>query len=74
MAAYHRRVNDSHRLQADCQEPGIQLRIPTLGNRVWATFTFYLLIWALGDVTATASDVTRCRQGYQLSRCSRTQM
>jgi len=38
MAAY-RRVYDSRHLQADCQEPGSVLK-PTLGNRVWATFTF----------------------------------
>jgi len=39
MAAY-RRVYDSRHLQADCQVPGIrdQLRNPTLGNCVWATF------------------------------------
>jgi len=40
MATY-RRVYDSRHLQADCQEPGAnldQLRNPTLGNRVWATF------------------------------------
>ena len=36
MAAY-RRVYDSRHLQADCQERD-QLRNPTLGNRVWATF------------------------------------
>jgi len=36
MAAY-RRVYDSRLLQADCQD---QLRNPTLGNRVWAAFTF----------------------------------
>jgi len=42
MAAY-RRVYDSRHLQADCQEPGRdQHRNPTLGNRAWATFTFYL--------------------------------
>ena len=52
MAAY-RRVYDSRQLQADCQGSGIssgtpaqtardQLRNPTLGNRVWATFTFIL--------------------------------
>ena len=29
----------SRHLQADCQGPG-QLRNPTLGNRVWATFAF----------------------------------
>jgi len=39
MVAY-RRVYDSRHLQADCQEPG-SLRNPTLGNRVWATFTFF---------------------------------
>ena len=39
MAAY-RRVYDSRHLQADCKEPD-QLRTPTLGNGVWATFTFY---------------------------------
>ena len=36
MAAY-RQVYDSRHLQADCQEWD-QLRNPTLGNRVWATF------------------------------------
>ena len=40
MAAY-RRVYDSRHLQADCQENRDQLRNPTLGNRVWATFTFF---------------------------------
>jgi len=35
----YRRVYDSRHLQAHCQEPD-QLRNPTLGNRVWATFTF----------------------------------
>ena len=39
MAAY-RWVYDSRHLQADCKD---QLRNYTLGNRVWATFTFYLL-------------------------------
>jgi len=38
LAAY-RRVYDSRHLQADCQERD-QLGNPTLGNRVWATFTF----------------------------------
>ena len=38
MAAY-RRVYDSRHLQADCQKPD-KLRNPTLGYRVWATFTF----------------------------------
>ena len=39
MATY-RQVCDSRHLQADCQERD-QLRNPTLGTRVWATFTFY---------------------------------
>ena len=39
MAAF-RQVYDSGHLQADCQERD-QLRDPTLGNRVWATFTFF---------------------------------
>jgi len=39
MAAY-RRVYDSRHLQADCQEPRDQPRNPTLGSRIWATFTF----------------------------------
>ena len=35
-------VYDSPHLQADCQEPGsAQEPYLTLGNRVWATFTFY---------------------------------
>ena len=41
MAAY-RRVYDSHHLQANCQEPGSAPEPYTLGNRVWATFTFLL--------------------------------
>jgi len=42
MAAY-RRVYDSRHLQADCQEPGSapSLQNPTVGNRAWATFTFF---------------------------------
>ena len=39
MAAY-RRVYDSRHLQADCQEPGSAPEPYTLGNRVWAAFTF----------------------------------
>ena len=42
MTAY-RRVYDSRRLQADCQEPGSAPEPYTLGNRVWATFTFFTL-------------------------------
>jgi len=41
MAAYHR-VYDPRHLQADCQEPG-SAPDRTLGNRVWATFTFFYL-------------------------------
>jgi len=44
MAAY-RRVYDLHHLQADCQNRD-QLRNPTLGNRVWATFTFLVQVIA----------------------------
>ena len=40
MAAY-RRVYDSHHLQPTAKNQD-QLRNPTLGNRVWATFTFLL--------------------------------
>ena len=39
MAAY-RRVYDSRHLQADCKNRD-QLRNPTLGSRVWATFTCF---------------------------------
>jgi len=38
MAAY-RQDYDSRHLQADCQNLD-QLQNPTLGNQVWATFTF----------------------------------
>ena len=41
--AVHCRVYDSCYLQADCQEPG-SAPDPTLGNRVWATFTFFITI------------------------------
>jgi len=44
MAAY-RRVYDSSHLQSDCQLRD-QLRNPTLGHRVWATFTFFTLRFA----------------------------
>ena len=40
MAAYHRFM--TRHLQADCQEPD-QLWNLMLGNRVWATLTFYIL-------------------------------
>ena len=39
MAAY-RRVYDSHHLQLTAKNRD-QLRNPPLGNRVWATFTFF---------------------------------
>jgi len=51
MAAY-RRVYDSRHLQTDCQEPGSAPEPHTLGNRVWATFTFLLTdldIWWRGE-------------------------
>ena len=41
MAAYCR-VYDSRHLQADCKNRD-QLRNPTLGNRVWATFLYLML-------------------------------
>jgi len=37
----YRRVYDSRHLQADAKYWD-QLRKPTLSNRVWATFTFYI--------------------------------
>jgi len=43
MTAY-RRVYDSHHLQADRREPGSAPEPYTLGNRVWATFTFLTII------------------------------
>ena len=42
MAAY-RRVYDSRHLQADMPTTGYQVRNNTLGNRVWATFTFFVI-------------------------------
>jgi len=41
------RVYDSCHLQADCQEPG---SAPTLGNGVWATFTFLCCDMALSHL------------------------
>ena len=43
MAAY-RRLYDSLLLQADCQESGSAPEPYTLGNREWATFTFFTFI------------------------------
>ena len=49
MAAY-RRVYDSRHLQADCQEPGSAPGPYTLCNRVWATFTFFTVVYCgLGE-------------------------
>jgi len=53
MAAY-RRVYDSRHVQADCPEPGSGPE-PTLGNRVWATFTFLVSLQYDTD--------RRCRRG-----------
>ena len=41
MAAYRRVTHITCRLTAKNRD---QLRNPTLGNRVWATFTFFILI------------------------------
>ena len=56
MAAY-RRVYDSRHLQADCQVPD-QLWNPTLGNRVWATFTFYLCVCSRSFMLFNIVDLT----------------
>jgi len=51
MAAY-RRVYDSRHLHADSQEPGsAHLRNTTLGNRVWAAFTFLHSLWVKKNKT-----------------------
>jgi len=64
MAAY-RRVYDSRHLQADCQEPD-QFRNPTLGNWVWATFTFTVLqAGQAGGCTAFVSAL-KPRLAYEL--------
>ena len=53
MAAY-RRVYDSRHLQTDCQELGSAAN-PTLGNRIWATFIFYLAVikWQMKIVNSS---------------------
>ena len=56
MAAYCR-VYDSRHLQADCHRCD-QLRNPTLGNRVWATFTFF-------NTTVCASTSIQFRRAGQ---------
>ena len=51
LAKSNGRVYDSRHLQADCQEPD-QLRNPTLGNRVRASFALQLtvqLLWLAVD-------------------------
>jgi len=55
MAAY-RRVYDSQHLQADCQEPGSAPEPYTLGNRVWASYTFTFT--RLAAAAAAASFTT----------------
>ena len=55
MAAY-RRVYDSRHLQAKNRD---QLRNPTLGNRVWATFTFTFLLTLLDRSSASLCRCTR---------------
>ena len=60
MAAY-RRVYDSRHLQADCQEPRDQPRNPTLGSRIWATFTFM-------DIDMDAKFHIRGNRGSQVHR------
>jgi len=62
MAAY-RRVYDSHHLRLTAKNRD-QLRNPTLGNRVWATFTFSptYLARALGTRVSSA----RCRSWGRL--------
>jgi len=42
LAAY-RQVDDSHHLQADCQNWD-QLQNPTLGSRIWAAFFYSVQI------------------------------
>jgi len=61
MAAY-RRVYDSRHLQADCQEPGSAPN-PTLGNRVWVTFSSW---W--GEIWSGPSWVVVYPHGYMPRR------
>jgi len=65
MAAY-RRVYDSRHLQADCQERD-QLQNPTLGNRVWAIFTFFtgqVRYWSLTSLNITQMISDNQRRVY----------
>ena len=54
MATY-RRVYDSRDLQADCQEPGSAPEYPTLGNRVWATFSFLVYVQVTASLAKRGS-------------------
>jgi len=56
MAAY-RRVYDSRHLQADCQEPG-SARNPKLGNRLWATFAFLIVVGYYSVVVVVVTDLS----------------
>jgi len=66
MAAY-RRVYDSCHLQADCQEPGSAPEPYTLGNRVWATFTFFtfLPLFDAGELETSRASVKNLLQSSQ---------
>jgi len=60
MAAYHR-VYDSRHLQADCQEPGSTPE-PYARSRVWATFTFTLVLYCLSEWQINfVANMTACR-------------
>jgi len=50
MAAYYR-VYDSRHLLPRTAKNRDQLRNPTLGNRVWATFTFLVSFYTLVKLT-----------------------
>ena len=67
MAAY-RRVYDSRHLQLTAKNRD-QLRNPTLGNRVWATFTLFTQEWTLSLTDWPASSIGR-RPSQALSLCS----
>ena len=66
MAAY-RRVYDSCHLQADCQEPGSAPEPYTLGNRVWATFTFFTFppLFDAGELETSRASVKNLLQSSQ---------
>ena len=78
MAAY-RWVYDSHHLRLTAQNRD-QLRNPTLGNGVWAAFTFYLylicrlmrvimtFVWCLVVGGSEAMGGRRCRRRQRATR------